>query len=99
MKYRKKPVVIEAFQWTGGPDQTEDPVWIIDAIKRKEVWFDGPNQNVFLDHTVMVIRTLEGEMHANPGDFIIKGIKGEIYPCRPDIFEVTYEKAEQGALY
>ena len=87
--YRKKPVVIEAFKWTGGPDQEEDPVWICNAIKAGEVTFKhrGTSQ------VVLIIKTLEGDMIAQRGDFIILGVKGEIYPCKPDIFEETYEVA------
>jgi hypothetical protein len=86
-RYRKKPVVIEAFRWTGGWDQGEDPEWIIDAIKQGIVTFpkDGTPS------VEMAIKTLEGVMTANQGDYVIKGIKGEIYPCKPDIFEATYE--------
>lgn len=90
MKFRKKPVVIEAFQWTGGLDQTEDPVWICDAIRRGEVYFvKCPSPDV-----EMVIKTLEGDHTAKRGDWIIKGVKGELYPCKPDIFEATYERVE-----
>lgn len=85
--YRKKPVVIEAFRWTGGQDQTEDPAWIIDAMNRNEVYFDHP----YTENVALKIKTLEGIMTANQGDWIIKGVKGEIYPCKPDIFEATYE--------
>ncbi len=92
MKFRKKPVVIEAFKWTGGPDQTEDPVWIVDAIKQGIVHFDNKDGE---NYTYMLIDTLEGTHRANPGDFIIQGIKGELYPCKPDIFEATYEKVEK----
>ena len=88
-RYRKKPVVIEAFKWTGGPAQLEDPEWIVDAIKRQEVWF-GVNDEKDTN-PIMFIATLEGTHRANVGDYIIKGIKGEIYPCKPDIFEATYE--------
>ena len=85
MKYRKKPVTIEAFIWTGGPDQTEDPDWIVEAIRKGivQVHRDG-----------LYIKTLEGIMKANIGDYIIQGVKGEIYPCKPDIFEMTYESVE-----
>lgn len=86
-KYRKKPVVIDAFKWTGGPDQTEDPEWIIDAIKAERVFFT----NVGTEHVQMHIGTLEGVMTATPGDFIILGVANEIYPCKPEIFEATYE--------
>lgn len=86
-QYRKKPVVIEAFQWTGGPDQTEDPEWIVDEIASNDViTFSGAGDDVR-----MHIATLEGVMTASPGDWIIKGVKGEIYPCKPDIFAATYD--------
>lgn len=90
MKYRKKPVVIDAFKWTGGPDQAEDPQWIVDAIKDKKVFFEEQGN----PEVKMCIRTLEGVMVANLGDYIIRGVKGEIYPCKPDIFEMSYELAE-----
>jgi len=86
-KYRKKPVVVEAFRWTGGPDQTEDPEWIIEAIKDGKVSFD----RAVAEGLTMKIDTLEGVMTAVPGDYIIRGVAGEIYPCKPDIFEQTYE--------
>lgn len=89
-QYRKKPVVIDAFKWTGGPDQTDDPDWIVEAIKNGNVKFTG------VATPVMCIMTLEGEMQAQQGDWIIRGVKGEIYPCKPDIFEATYDAA--GAL-
>lgn len=77
--YRKKPVVIEARQWTGvGADEMLD--WIGDGAQR----FGSD----------LSISTLEGDMMAGLGDWIIKGVKGEFYPCKPDIFEATYERAE-----
>lgn len=82
MKFKKKPVVIEAFCWTGGPDQEDDPVWIIEAIKKGDAYFE--------DHEFKLL-TLEGIMRVSPGDYVIQGVKGEIYPCKPDIFEATYE--------
>ncbi|NCC96422.1 MAG: hypothetical protein EOM02_06225 [Synergistales bacterium] len=84
MRYRKKPVEVEAFRWTGGQDQTEDPVWIVEAIKKGVVSVSYP---------YLYINTLEGVHKANPGDYIIRGVKGELYPCKPDIFEATYEDA------
>ena len=87
MRFRKKPVVIEAFQWTGGPDQTEDPDWIVEAIKAGTVRFE----NSGTPHVALLIDTLEGTHRANQNDFIIRGVKGELYPCKPDIFEATYE--------
>ena len=90
MKYRKKPVVIEAFKWTGGIDQLEDPEWIVEEIEKGNVWIYSP----FTEPTTMKIATLEGVMTAQIGDYIIQGVNGEIYPCKPDIFEKTYEVVE-----
>jgi hypothetical protein len=86
-KYRKKPVVIEAFQWTGGPDREEDPVWACIAIKEGTMYFE----NMGTPEVSLMIKTSEGVMRASQGDWIIFGIKGELYPCKPDIFEATYE--------
>lgn len=74
MKYRKKPVVIEATQYVPGDP---DPA----GIERDK---DG---NPF-------IRTLEGPLHVSPNDWVITGVKGERYPCKPDIFEQLYDPAE-----
>lgn len=90
MRFRKKPIVIEAFKWTGDVDQTEDPEWIVEAIKEKRVIF----VNVGSPQVMMQIETLEGWMFADLGDYIIKGIKGEIYPCKANIFEATYDKVD-----
>ena len=79
MNYRKKPVVIEAFQWTG------DTRVLADFTKGKT----GRLLQVYGD--TLTIHTLEGEMTANNGDWIIRGVKGELYPCKPDIFEATYD--------
>lgn len=86
-KYRKKPVVIEAMQFTGEFGN-------YDAIcDWSGVTFPA---NTGDTDTVaeMFIRTLEGEHRADVGDWIVKGVKGEFYPCKPDIFEQTYEAAE-----
>ena len=80
MKYRKKPVTIEAMQWTG-TEVCKVELWRF----AKGKWFIDENDN-------LIIRTLEGNLKANVGDYIIKGVKGEIYPCKPDVFERTYEK-------
>lgn len=90
MKYRKKPVVIEAFQWTGGSNQEDDPEWIIKTIMDGEAWFE----NEGTPDVKFMIRTLEGVHEASVGDYIICGIAGEIYPCKPDIFKATYEPIE-----
>lgn len=88
--FTKKPVTIEAFQWTGGPDQKDDPEWIVDAIRSGRVYFKNPET----PDVKMVILTLEGDMTASIGDWINKGVKGELYPCKPDIFAETYDLAE-----
>ena len=85
-KFRKKPVVIEAFQ-TEPPGFTtqEPPIWLLQAIA------DGTVSFVIHPEPSWMIRTLEGDMHGSPGDWIIKGVKGELYPCKPDIFAATYD--------
>ena len=87
VKYRKKPVVIDAFKWTGDREQLEDPIWIVEAIANGTVTIRSDCSS----DVKLVVKTLEGEMTANRGDYIIRGVKGEIYPCKADIFEQTYE--------
>jgi len=92
MKYRKKPVVIEAVQYTRRFDW---PDWFHDAVSEERI--RTYNTGKFQDPTQpcwAVIATLEGDMMAKEGDFIIKGVQGELYPCKPDIFEMTYEVVE-----
>lgn len=81
MKYRKKPVVIEAIQWNGN---------------NLEECLNFMSDNGFLGYghnckNQIIIKTLEGDMLANINDYIIKGVNDEFYPCKPDIFEKTYE--------
>ena len=86
MKFIKKRVVIEAVHWNG-IKVSETPKWILEAL----------NSGVLVRFGDKVqVRTLEGVMTASPGDYIIKGVDGELYPCKPDIFEKTYEKVEEG---
>ncbi len=93
-KFRKKPVVIEAFQWTGDINQQKDPEWINKAIQDGTAWFnDKGTKNCTLE-----IKTLEGNHTAKHGDYIIQGIQGELYPCKPDIFKKTYEKYDQNKI-
>ena len=84
--YRKKPIEVEAFQWELemgeiGPVKRD---WNVEGNRPK----DAPYLNLYR------IETLEGWMRVSPGDWIIRGIKGEFYPCKPDIFEGTYESVE-----
>lgn len=94
MKFRKKPAVIEAIQWTGindlellefvglgGESLLKYPSLM--TVNHPRQW-DGR----------WLVATLEGPLLANMGDWIIRGIKGEFYPCKPDIFEATYEAVE-----
>ena len=85
-KYRKKPVVIDAIQWTGNnwPDVCG---FIQDLCGNMQKYVVAPETNS------IAIETLEGTMTASVGDWIIRGVKGELYPCKPDIFEATYEAA------
>lgn len=93
MKYRKKPVVIDAFQL--GIDYIPD--WFMDKVTSNEIILHGTSSGFeHHDDINADITTLEGVMHANFGDYIIKGVKEEIYPCRADIFEKTYEALKGG---
>ncbi len=88
MKYRKKPVVIEAVQlrWDTWSEMC-DHAGVGRLLDNKPQGVEGlPNNAIGMD-----IPTLEGLMRADENDWIIKGVKGEIYPCKPDIFEATYE--------
>ena len=86
--YIKKPVVIEAFKL--GVDYIPD--WFMDAVTANEVILHGTSSGFnHVADTNADIHTLEGWHHANYGDYIIRGVKGEIYPCKPDIFDMTYD--------
>ena len=87
-KFKKKPVIIEAIQWTG--DNVSD---IIEFVNHYDIRLQNNYENGE-EKTELYINTLEGSMHASQGDWIIKGVHGEFYPCKPDIFEETYEPAE-----
>ncbi len=80
MRWRKKPVEIDAYRHDL---QLSLPDWLADANKDGRV--------AFLSDNAVAINTLEGAMRAEVGDWIIRGVKGELYPCKPDIFAATYE--------
>ncbi|SUC37499.1 hypothetical protein [Prevotella pallens] len=103
MKYRKKPVVIEAIQWNG------NNLMEIECFRKggnliafrksiaestREFWQWDEYERI-VEEKGLRIQTLEGEMKADIGDYIIKGVNGEFYPCKPDIFEKTYEKLSE----
>jgi len=88
-KFRKKPVVIEAMQFetnneVGSPNMDAIVNWANQGKDAVTAWHNG---------TDIFIPTLEGEMRATVGDWIIRGVQGEFYPCKPDIFDATYEPA------
>ena len=95
MKYRKKPVVIDAIQYTiveeiqckYGVHQESNSMDVATFMQKNimGVHFDSKGEYINIE-------TLEGTMRADVGDYIIKGVKGELYPCKPDIFNATYEK-------
>lgn len=85
MKFRKRPVIIEALQFT---KETKDQVFNFvrcNAVAEHDTTTGNP---------ILIIQTSEGDMTAKLGDWVIKGVKDEFYPCKPDIFELTYEKVE-----
>lgn len=86
-QFRKKPVVIEAIQYTGGlVSATDVPLWLINAMHDRVVTTSQAGEP-----EALYINTLEGRMTVSVGDWIIRGVKGELYPCKPDIFDATYE--------
>lgn len=84
--YIKKPVEIQAVQWTGDN---------FGEIQEFRSLSDNPNAMYVLANNEIVISTRESDMLASVGDFIIRGIKGEYFPCKPDIFEATYEEVKK----
>lgn len=89
-RFRKKPVVIDAVQFNGFDKAnvilSDRPDWLVSEFGKKILFFGKPN--------TLTIKTLEGDMIASVGDYIIRGVQGEYYPCKPDIFEMTYEIVE-----
>lgn len=99
MKYRKKPVVIEAFQYDGDLKNSDGeyrvPDWAIEAFESGVMHHYSPYK--YPDDTALelFIDTLEGTHYVSVGDYIIRGVQGELYPCKPDIFRETYEEVEE----
>lgn len=83
MKYRKIPLIVDAFRLH---IDNKVPEWFLQKLKENEI--------ILFEDGNCYINTLEGVMHSSKGDYIIKGVEGEIYPCKPDIFEKTYEKID-----
>ncbi len=80
MKFKKKPIIIDAIQWKG--NNVNEVAMLGGATEYEECFTED----------YLIIHTLEGEMKANKGDWVIKGVNGELYPCKDDIFQKTYEK-------
>ena len=97
MKYKKKPIVVEAFRMGIDPR----PNWFQSEVVKNRIITDLTDDEINdgnpWNHkkTCCIIKTLEGEMRGDYGDYIIQGVQGEIYPCKPDIFDATYEVAEK----
>lgn len=91
-KYRKKPVIIEAQRWDGTAEGATPIInWVLEGGSTARYRDDDA-------HLAIAIDTLEGTMLAQTGDWIIKGVQGEFYPCKPDIFEATYEYYDESPL-
>lgn len=91
MRYRKKPVVIEAVQYKehGGLKWSEYPEWLLEAFITGVLYYDIEHNELGDD---LHVKSLEGDHHVSNGDYIIRGVKGELYACKPDIFRQTYEE-------
>ena len=112
IQYRKKPVVIEAFQWTDGrqlrfeerellnlksesfSNDPHIPAWFWRGLDKAKEEKGSIHLKQFDNIYRLIINTLEGFHEVTPNDWIIKGIKGELYPCKPDIFQATYEEVK-----
>jgi hypothetical protein len=90
-RYRKKPVVIEAVQFEADGSNWRECCEFIEALPW---WENVGEEEGNAPPPSLDIETLEGRMKCSPGDFIVRGVKGEHYPCKPDIFEATYEEVE-----
>ena len=102
-KYKKKPVVIEAIQWDG-KNLVDVSAFLYNKTRKealKEINSSDISCKIWDDYESIIIRegltidTLKGKMKADIGDYIIKGINGEFYPCKPDIFAKTYEEVTE----
>lgn len=99
--YRKKPVEVQAWQFEGGPENATPIIdWILTG-DRGASWTEAHDGELVTDHgyyppepECIRINTLEGTMRAEVGDWIIRGVAGEFYPCKPGIFEATYEASQ-----
>lgn len=89
-KYQKKPIIVEAAHFDDQEKAHAIAVWCDGSIQTRQHFTHPQRINNLVK--VILINTLEGEMRADPDDFVIKGVKGEFYPCKPDIFEESYDR-------
>ena len=92
-RFRKKPVEVEAMQWP-----VKMAAFRLNAVGEVRLWVNNNGGCIAVGdkHSeTAIIETLEGDMRVSPGDWIIRGVKGEFYPCKPDIFDATYEPVSQ----
>ncbi|MEV6219841.1 hypothetical protein [Nocardia sp. NPDC051833] len=96
-QYRKKPVTVDAMQWDGTAEGATPIIdWVLANDGTARFSCSQPDSGPCRPgkpHSI-AIDALEGAMHASPGDYVIRGVAGEFYPCKPDIFQQTYEAAE-----
>lgn len=98
-RFRKRPVTVDAMHWDGTAEGARVVIdWILQSDGTANYWCRDPDAcgahgSAVGQHDIMV-RTLEGQHIASPGDWIIRGVQGEFYPCKPDIFAATYELAD-----
>jgi hypothetical protein len=96
VQYRKKPVVVDAIKWDGTADGASEIIdWILKEGSRAMYVCANPERcsehNGDSPHSLRIF-TLEGNMDASIGDYVIRGVQGEFYPCKPNIFDATYDK-------
>lgn len=99
-RYRKKPVVIEATQWNGTADDADRVItWVLDNDGNATYWCRNPKACAQAGHATgthdIRLRTLEGDMLARAGWWLVRGVEGEFYPVRDDIFAATYEPEQE----
>ena len=99
MQYRKKPVVIDAFKYEGDLKNSDGgyrvPDWAAAAFESGIMHYGYKLKDVGCAELGLFIETLEGTHHVSVGDYVIRGVNGKLYPCKPDIFEKAYEKVEE----
>jgi len=98
LKFGKKPVIIEAVKWTGDNYKEMQNFTRDNSSLNRHIGGDEKGNGFPQMYEELIIHTLEGDFRVSKGDWIIKGIKGEFYLCKPDIFQQTYEKVNEGTI-